>query len=562
MDWSRPASGRLSPIRRLLCCLAASLTFTASAAAGEWVEVAFGPPDAPRYLRISAAGSEEAPEPAATPLGSLWKLFVHAYLVDSARPVADYRCTGRAPSEEAYCCAPGETIGRDAALAQSCGLYFTPSRIGVTRLEWRAYWSRRGSAVPEWLLDLDKLTPATEVSVPSLLAALAAIDGAARHGATAALQQVTLQPRARPLLSHLGNALRVKTWSWRDTRARRIGGFAGWQADGTPIWLRGPGTSATVIERAAPWLEGKLPEALPPDDACVQVRFFARYPLSEVLLDGLPAAPGPLRGHVETRFQNGQRLRFEGVGSLSLSRAGNQVRIEGRLGLDDYIARVVQREAAPAPVEAARALAVAARTYLARHAGHGAGCYEIDDDSRTQRVSPAPPSAGALAAARWSSGLVLSGVAGRYHLTKSGPGQLAWKDAEAWARKGLRWDEILERAYGTAGFAPLGESDAGECHPLPPAEAWLAGQQKAWRIRLAALPGFEPPRSLPRICRLDHGNPYADIDRGRIYATGVGSANERLSLAHEYLHFALANHPLGRDEDFVEGTARKLLGTP
>lgn len=549
-----------SAARRLLCMLATGLALAAGA--GESVELVFGDPDAPRALRISAAGGEDIPMPATTPLGSLWKLFVHAYLADAARQPPDYRCTGRDPKQEAYCCAPGESIGRDEALAKSCGLYFAPRRLGLTAAEWRDYWSRQGAKAPDWLLDLDKLQPATEVSVVSLLAALAAVDGPGRQATQAALQRVTLEPRARPLLSHQGNTLRIKTWSWHDARGRRIGGFAGWQADGTPVWLRGAGTSAQVIERAAPWLAGKLPQPVPPENACVQVRFFARYPLAEVLADSRPAQPGPLRGRVEARFANGQHLTFDSAGDLKLVHQGERLGIEGRFGLNDYVARVVQREASARPTEAARAVAVAARTYLIRHAGHGAGCYEMDDDSRSQRVSPAPPGSTALAAARWSDGLVLSVVSGRYHLDKSAPRQLAWKDAVAWAGEGLRWDEILEKAYGSAGFSLAGESDAGECLPLANAETWLAGRQSTWRRQLSGLPGYEAPLPLPRVCRLDHGNPYADIGRGRIYATGIVSANERLTLAHEYLHFALANHPRGRDEDFVERTARALLGTP
>jgi len=526
------------------------------------VELVFGDPAAPTALRLGAAGAEPIAVPDKTPLGSLWKLFVHVYLSDSGRREADYRCSGRAPAEEAYCCAPGETIGRDAALAQSCGLYFSPTRLGLSAADWRAYWRRQAPQGPAWLFDLQQLQPASEVSVSSLLAALAAIDEAHRQPTLAALQRVSLEARGRPLLTHLGNALRVKTWSWPDAHGRRTGGFAGWLSDGTPLWLRGSGSSAQVIAQAAPWLAGQLPVSPPPAAACVRVHFFARYPLAAVLLGGQPAPEGPLRGAVEARFANGQRLSFTAQGELSHRRVGQRSYLDGRFALNDYVARVVQREAAAEPLAAARALAVAARTYLVRHAGLAAGCYEIDDDSRTQRVSPAPPAAPVLRVAEWSDGLVLSGVDGRYHSTRRAANQLSWQAAVAEAAAGSRWDEILRQAYGDAGFAVAGEADAGECHPLAPAENWLAARQGAWRRQLAMLPGFERPTPLPRVCRLEHGNPYADIGRGRIYATGSGSVNERLTLAHEYLHFALANHPRGRDEDFVEQTARSLLGTP
>ena len=560
----QPASARRMLARHFLCCcLVAGWSLTAAeTTAGSAVELVFGDPEAPTAVRVSANGGETMPVPASTPLGSLWKVFMYAYLSAGARNVADYRCSGRDPAEESYCCAPGERIGRDEALAKSCGLYFMPRRVGVSAAEWRAWWTRQAPRAPAWLFDLDRLQPATEVSVASLLAALAAIDGDHRRATMAALQRVSLEPRARPLLSHLGNGMRVKTWSGHDGKGRRIGGFAGWLVDGTPVWLRGSGSSAQVIEQAAPWLAGRLPQPTPPDEACVRVRFFSRYPLAEVLVDGRPAATGPLRGSVEARFANTRRLSFSSRGELSLGRPGGRPVVAGRFGLNDYVARVIQREAGAEPAAAARALAVAARTYLVRHAGHAGGCYEIDDDSSAQRVSPAPPEHAALRVAQWSDGLVLSGVAGRYHLTRSAPQQLSWQAAVAGAAAGERWDEILEHAYGGAGFSVVGEADAGECQPLASAENWLAGRQAVWKRRLAGVVGFEAPAPLPRVCRLDHGNPYADIERRRIYASGIGSANERLTVAHEYLHFALANHPRGRDEDVVEQTARSLLGTP
>lgn len=547
--------------------LAASLLLAGGAfARSPSIEVVFGDTVALRALRVSAAGSEEIALPATTPLGSVWKLFVYAYLGSRPQAPADYRCSGRDPGEEAYCCAPGERIGRDDALARSCGLYFAPQRLGLTAAAWRSFWTRQAPDAPSWLFDLDQLQPATEVPVSSLLAALGAIDGDLRRQTMAALQRVSLEPRARPLLAHLGNTLRVKTWSWREKNGRdggrRIGGFAGWLVDGTPVWLRGSGSSAQVIAQAAPWLAGVLPQPTPPDEACVRVRLFSRYPLADVLLDGRPAPSGALRGEVEARFVNGRRLRFASRGELSLERAGGRPEIRGRFGLNDYVARVVTREAAAEPVAAARALAVAARTYLVRHADYASGCYTIADDSRTQRVSPAAPTRAAQRAAEWSDGLVLAGVAGRYHQTASAAQQLSWQSALAAASGGARWDEILDQAYGGAGFQVAGVSDAGECRPLASAENWLAARQATWKRQLAGTPGFESPLRLPRVCHLEHGNPYADLERGRLYATGVGSVNERLALTHEYLHFALANHPRGRDEDFVEQTARSLLAIP
>lgn len=560
----RPITARpsRSPWRKAAGRLLLGLSCLASVApaAQASFELVVGAADAPRALRILGGEAQETPLPSSTPLGSLWKLFVYAYLLDQGITSPDYRCTGRDPSEETYCCAPGETIDRDQALAKSCGLYFRPSRLGIDAATWMRYWQSRPA--PTWLGDLSRLDPATEVPVVSLLQALGSIDEPTRVQVMRTLLRVTLEPRARPLLTATGSRLRIKTWSWHDARGRRIGGFAGWLADGTPVWLRGMGTSASVIEAIAPWIATHLPESGAADEACVNVRFFNRYPLAEVLLDGRTTKMGPLRGQVEVRFSNGQQVRFANSGDMRLVDEAGSRRIEGRFGMNDYVARVIQREAAGEPAEAARALGVAVRTYLVRHADFAAGCYRMSDDSRTQRVSPHSPNRQSRAAAEWSDGLILNGADGRYHLTLAKPRQLSWRQAMAAAAAGQRWDQILADAYGAGGFGLIGDGDAGECQPLTQAETWLAAREIVWTRRLKSIPGFESPSPRPRICRLQHGNPYADLGRSRIYAYGIASENDRLAIAHEYLHFGLASHPRGRDEDYVERTARQLLGSP
>lgn len=548
----------LSTFAGLLLSISAQVTATA---APRPFELVLGPADAPRALRLlDGDGVTAIPAPQSTPLGSIWKLFVYTYLLDRNIPSADYQCTGRNRHEEAYCCAPGEKIGRDAALVQSCGLYFEPSRLNLDHTDWGRYW--RSAGAPDWLGDLSRLEPSTEVSVVSLLQALSAIDSPVRARVMRTLQRVTLEPRARSLLASTGSRLRVKTWSWNDTRGQRIGGFAGWLVDGTPIWLRGPGTSADVIQNAAQSIARQLPAATPADDACVSVRFFNRYPLTDVQVDGKAATDGALRGLVEVRFRNGRQLSFSSRGDMRLVSADGSRHIEGRFGINDYVARVIRREATAEPEEAARALGVAIRTYLVRHADFAAGCYRIDDDSRAQRVSPQAPDRAARAAADWSDGLILNGADGRYHTTNVKPQQLSWKEAVRSAEAGKHWDEILSDAYGSGGFSVMGEDDASECKPLVRAEEWLRDRETRWNKRLHAIPGFETPKPLPRICRLQRGNPYADLGRNRIYTYGISSENDRLSIAHEYLHFGLASHPRGRDEDYVEESARQLMGAP
>lgn len=544
-----------------LCCAACLYLLSTSTGAAELV---WGRTGELRALRITPDSSEESAVPERTPLGSLWKLFVYAYLHERALDTPDYVCTGKSQdvAEESYCCSKGQRIGRERALVQSCGLYFSPQRLGLVAQDWSAWWKAKAQDAPAWLGELGRIQPATEVPVASLLHALSLVDDGARRQAMRVLQRTVLEPRARNFLAHAGAAWYVKTWSWHDAGGRRMGGFGGWLADGTPVWLRGWGTSATVMESLAAALAENVPARTPPDEECVQVRFFNRYPLKAVRLDGNSAAPGALRGLVQVQFDNGRTVQFQAQGDIRLGMEAGVPVLWGRFGLNDYIARVLEREAAAQPVQAARALGIAARTYLARHAAYAQGCYQINDDSRTQRVAVAPPGRDARSVADWSDGLILQGADGRFHGYRSAPGRMAWKQAVAQAQSGLRWDEILEQAYGTLALAQIGQSDAGACQPLLRAQAWLERQHRLWNPSLLAIAGYERPARLPTVCQLQQGNPYADVGRERIYATGVVSANERLTLAHEYLHFGLAQHPRGRDEAFVEDLARKLLELP
>ena len=523
------------------------------------IEVVWGDGDAYTARRLEAGTSEPIAIPEKTALGSVWKLFIHVYLSHTQKTTPNYLCSGHNVAEEAYCCEPGREIGRDEALAKSCSLYFSPARLGITATDWRNYWTRETPSAPPWLFELENMRPETEVSVRTLLAALSAIEPSKRRATVQALQRANLGPRMRTALSWLGSRIRAKTWSWHDKKGHRQGGLAGWLADGRALWLRGEGTSAQVIQQAAPGLAKVLPEGLPPEEGCVQVRFFSRYPLVLVLQNGQEALPGTLHGKIEARFENGQRLHFSSRGELKLIQQNERPKIEGRFGLNDYVARVLQREARAEPASAARALAVSARTYLVRHAGFSLGCYVIDDDSRAQRVSPNPPGASFLQAAAWSDGLVIANVAGHYHSTQGKLGTLSWQRAVTQANEGWRWDQIVEHAYGSVGFELLGQRDVAECQPLVAAQAWLEEREPLWRRQLTATPGFESPRSMPRVCRLEQGNPYADLERQRIYATGVSTVQERITLTHEYLHFGFAHHPLGQDERFIERTAQELL---
>ena len=82
---------------------------------------------------------EPLPSSLDTPLGSLWKLFVYAWLFDTGAREPAYECRGQS-KDEVYCCAAGGRIERDQALVKSCGLYFEPARLGISSADWRTYW--------------------------------------------------------------------------------------------------------------------------------------------------------------------------------------------------------------------------------------------------------------------------------------------------------------------------------------------------------------------------------------------------------------------------------------
>lgn len=496
------------------------------------------------------------------PLGSLWKLFVYAYDVQGHGSAAPYVCgTARRPGEE-YCCEPGQSIDRDAALARSCALFFEPKRLEIEGGAWRRFWEARVGPSAVWLSDLDRLRPETSVSLEELLRALAAVPTASRGAAYHALLPVLVDGYGQGALRHLGGSLRVKTFTWSHPRraGSSIGGGAGWLVDGTPVWFSAHGSSRTVLAREAGRLAAWLPPPTraPEDEPCVSVDFFERYPIRAVdsWPSGTASNPGGLRGRYRVLFESGAALLFESRGELRLQREEGHLRVRGRLGLAEYVARVLDREADPGVPEAARALAVVARTWLLQNADFEGGCFQVADSTRAQRVSPSPATGAARQAALFTDGVVLSGADVRYQLDPGAPGVLAWNTAVSQARRGQPYDEILSAAFPAATLAAI--SGERECRRLPDVEAWLARATGRWRRTLERQGGFEAPQQPLTVCELGHGSPYVDRSRLRIYVRGVRSRNDRVTLAHEYVHLGFQLHPRGDDEAFVEQTALAL----
>lgn len=494
---------------------------------------------------------EPLPASLDAPLGSLWKLFVYAWLVDTGAREPAYECRGQS-KEEVYCCSAGGRIERDQALVKSCGLYFEPARLGIAATDWRAYWQARQA--PSWLLDLPAVQPATRVSVAELLGVLALLP--AQDQMRRVLLDVVLNAADGNVVGQLGGRLRVKTWSWLDDQdaQSRQGGFAGWTADGAPIWAGGRGTGQMVLRHYGQALASVLPTAWPADAGrCVEVGLFSKYPVSKVLAGDRVDTSGPLRGDYRVEFANGNALDIHSDGELFLL----DDKLVARLDREEYVARVLEREAKPQPAEAAKALAVAIRTYLLQNATRNGDCLSIDDSSNRQRVAPRPASAESRNIAAWTADLVLAGSTVTYHSEQPGPDKLAWQQAVEQAKAGQRYDAILLHAYPRASLSRW-DNPVASCEALPAAHDWLQKQRRGWRPRLESENGYDEVSTFA-VCKLAFGRPFVDRERQRIYVRGVLTLQDRLDLTHEYLHLAFEAHPNGQDETYIEGLARHLL---
>lgn len=220
---------RLLPALLLAC--AAPVAAAASLDLAWWRD---GKVQAVQLQQRSASAAQPMAASTEIPLGSLWKLFVYVYAVDNKLPMPDYNCGGR-KQEEVYCCEAGASVSRDAALAQSCGLFFAPERLGIAQKPWQDYWKRRLGSAPAgefaWLADPARLEPARLVTLGSLLRVLASIPAASRADAEAALLRVVLDGRGAGSVRWFGSQLRVKTYSWHHPKredARLGGAAAGW----------------------------------------------------------------------------------------------------------------------------------------------------------------------------------------------------------------------------------------------------------------------------------------------------------------------------------------------
>ncbi|MCM2277203.1 MAG: DUF2300 domain-containing protein [Oligoflexia bacterium] len=520
------------------------------------------------HLHRDSTAIESVPLTAssATAMGSVWKLFVYFYLSENKMQPSRYVCKGE-DREELFCCKPNGDIGLDEALSKSCGSYFAPARLNITDSSWRSFWVGKIGLHFDWLISLAKLRPGVDVPVVELLQAL---EKFTRYPESfgkinAVLAQVVIDGTARGAVKRLGSSLRVKTFTWDDPsrEGKFLGGFAGWLTDGSPVWGRAQGSSAQVLsiwsKRIAEFAETRTPID---SNECVRVAFFERYPIKEIL--ELPSrrvvSGGPLNGKFRVSFSNGNHLDFTSNGELrsEISRGGAK-EVTGRFSVNNYIARVIDREIDRSPLEAARAFGILIRTYLYQNAKKHDGCYAIADSTRMQRVSANPPSAVALKIANWSDRMVIKGVSGvRYHQAIGGPNVLSWARAKDMASRGSFFDEILRASYPSMQLGFAEARSHAVCQRLPDAEKWIQRQNRAWLSRLSSISGFQPPERI-KVCRSTSAQPYSDSDNNVIYMKYSGDLEDQITAAHEYLHLAFKYHPNGLNEAFIEARAKDLV---
>ena len=515
-----------------------------------------------KSLSAPKAPSSLTPEDK-VPLGSLWKLFVYIYLADTHAKEAEYMCSTTPSEEDRYCCSPGSSIDRDGALAHSCAPYFDPNRLHISPKKWKKYWKEKSDV--EWISNIHNLSPETEVSLHDLLYLLSSIPTQARNEARDALLETALALYGKNAWSELGSAIRYKTYSWHTDHGKAFGGAAGWLADGTPFWFGANGSSYTALTKWSTPLSLTLPHpsllSTSSDDSCVDVSFFEQYPLKAIYQEKSPVKveSGLLKGRYRLEFKNGNWLSITTQGEMRLIKKPDQhYTIKGRFGLNNYVARVIDREGNTSQTHAARALAVAARTYLVQNGNYQGGCWNISDSSHTQRVSATIPSQKGLEAAYFTDDLILRGAPIQYHTSTPALNQLSWKHAYAQAASGWNFEKILKHSYPAAAISTM--SGRMECVPLKAAESWLAENSVKWQSKLNREGGYEPLDSTPTVCELTDGNPYSDQKRLRIYVRGWRNLNDRLTLTHEYLHLAFRYHPNGVNETYIEHLARKLTG--
>lgn len=491
-------------------------------------------------------------------IGSLWKLFSYVYLVENNQKVEDYQCTGKL-EDERFCCDRGYSINMDMSLIKSCGLYFDVSRVQIDSVLWDKFWSEKMQSPFPWLSNYKNLTANSEASIKELLIALKRLRLFVknRERIEDTLSRVTVAGTGKQGLVGLGTTLKFKTFTWA-----KKGGLAGWGADGSTFLAISAGKSSKVLEEWSSDIAQMMNvSSVNSKGANVRVKFFAQYPIKMInnLDTRKEVKEGVMSpGKYEVIFQNGNRLNVTSNNQLQVVKKNSQIQIYGKFTIDEYVARVIDREISPSPEEAAKAFSILIRTYLLNNSHKSFNVYEIDDSSRFQRVSPSVPTKEALKIANWGHNLVLKNTPHlTYHLSEDAPHRLSWARAIMMAKNNENFLSILNSQYDSNNLSFLNDS-SDQCRPLEVLQKWVNNNKKKWQKVLSGIQGFSEPKKVV-VCQSNNGKQYADLENDTIYVNFQNNSEDLITTAHEYLHLAYKNHPRTNDEDEIESLARKLV---
>jgi uncharacterized protein YfaQ (DUF2300 family) len=401
--------------------------------------------------------------------------------------------------------------------------------------------------------------------VSDLLQGLNTIPETAKDQASTTLLNLWLKDTNQESLVKLGTIIRAKTFTMPHpvNTKERIGGFAGWLADGQPVWFATRGNSMMALAQTGKLLSIHLKPETIIEKNCVEVDYFAfsQNPIIKITnTHNQPVYGGDLsKGKYTVYFKQGKPTVIESNNDFKVEKKSEQLRLTGILGLNEYIARVIDREASTEYPEAAKALAVAARSYVLQEASGSNNCLLMKDNTRMQRVAPRSASKAAKQLALQTDQLVLKGSKIQYQLDGNKKNQLIWQQAIKQDKNGLNFRQILNRSYPTASLVIADSKLSALCTEPLAAVDWLNKQSPKWQRQLRQEAGFKPLAQPPSLCTLQRGIPYADIAASRIYIRQFKTQNDQITLAHEYLHLAFADHPNGNNEQLIEQLAKRLV---
>ncbi len=280
---------------------------------------------------------------------------------------------------------------------------------------------------------------------------------------------------------------------------------------------------------------------------CVEVELFARYPLKKITAEKSTTAvnPGVLNGRYRVTFTNGNHITFVSHGETTLLSEKGKLKLQSHLDREEYVARVLDREAKSTPPEAAKAMTVAIRTFLQQNANREGDCLTIPDSSATQRVSASPATTGGAnddrPGRRISSMQAIRFIIMAVALPK---GHFPGGKPRPEAGQGERYDQILAFAYPDNSLSRWGSATLNLPVITQSESPGWRKKMPQWRRILQAETGYNEP-DVFAVCRLVSGFPYTDRQQKRLFIRNFFTLQDRLDLTHEYLHRPLMVIPPG-----------------